>query len=408
MQNDFVNTCVSSMSSGKPIRFIHKEVFPPPNSHGKNFVSNKLGNSQKPKDVIAPNKIGPFLLKEQIGTGGFSVVKKAIHFETGKEYACKIIPKQMLTSPKLEKRFENEVRIMQKLKHPGIIILYAMFKDTLNYYLIMEYCPHGTLLNYISENGSVSENDAKYIFKQIVLSLKYIHSQSVIHRDIKPENILIDENKNIKIIDFGLAEFYFKENENELITSQSGSLIYMSPEWVSGQYNGVKNDIWALGIILYILFFKGIPWTKQNHKIVVKQISELTFFVSKSISEPARDLINSILTYEDKRLTLEQIENHEWLKNVDSVDYSKIEYEKEEMNILIEDGVDEFFDNRPPDNQELKILPKYAQYFTRKRRYASLKQSGVTTFTSNQKRPVVKSSSYLTTFHSPSFSHKLI
>ena len=264
-------------------------------------------------DLIAPNKVGPYLLKHPIGRGSFSLVKLAVNTETNEQVACKIIPKKRLLHCGLDDRFEREIRILQKLKHTCICQLLDILKDTLNYYVILELCPGGTLLTKIVKEKRLSEDVSKVIFKQIVDALKYIHDFGIVHRDLKPENVLINDGIHVKVIDFGLSNF-----QDKICTTNCGSASYASPECISQpQYDGKKSDMWSLGVILYTMLNGHLPWTKRNEKQLVRQILTGEYFVPANVSDAAQSLIRGLISVDvEKRWTIDQVLACEWLHNV--------------------------------------------------------------------------------------------
>lgn len=307
-------------------------------------------SSEKDINIINPQKIASYQLRETIGSGAFSVVKIAVDKVTGERFACKIVPKRRLLSNQLESMFENEVRILQKLHHPGISVLYDIFKDTLNYYLILELCPTGCLYDYIYSHRKISETDAKFIFKQIAHTLYYIHTQGVIHRDIKPENILINsKNLTIKFIDFGFSKVQFEDVLNQ---TKCGSLSYVSPECLRGlPYDGTASDIWSCGVLLFTMVNGQLPWTKTNQKQLRTEIIEANYFLSPDLSPELHDLLHGMLNPDvNKRFTITDIINHKWLQGVPDPDYDdeKIHH----INQMNECDVNKFFSFPPP----LKIL----------------------------------------------------
>lgn len=303
------------------------------------FISNK----QSPLiDGVIPKKIGKYLLKDTIGHGAFSIVKLAIDIKSNKNFGCKIISKKRLLRIDMEDRFEKEIRILQKLRHTGIATLYDLIKDSINYYLFLELCPNGTLFDLIVSKKKIPEDEAKYIFKQIVVTLKYIHSQNVIHRDIKPENILIDENLNIKFIDFGFSAYYDPDN---LSKTNCHTPNYASPQLLSGlPYDGQKSDIWSLGILLYVMLNGKIPWTSTNQKQLIDEIRNANVFLPFSMSEEARDLLSQIIAKEaDQRISIDDILNHPWLQNIPTLNLHPIRInESREKSVRLND-VDRFF-----------------------------------------------------------------
>lgn len=322
----------------------HQHYGKPTSSHKHDFHNVHLLHqnlTHNENDGVIPNRIGHYLLKETIGHGAFSVVKHAIDINTNEEFCCKIISKKRIIGKDMEIRFEKEVRILQQLSHQGVVTLYDIIKDSINYYLFMELCPNGTLFDFIVSKSKIPEDEAKYIFKQIVIALKYIHSQNVVHRDIKPENILINEKLNVKFIDFGFSTHYDPDN---LLKTNCHTPNYASPQCLSGLPNdGQKSDIWSLGILLYVMLNGKVPWTSKNQKQFIEEIRNANVFLPFSMSEDARDLLSKIIVKDaDKRISIDQILEHPWLQDI----YVDQFHSTQSNNKLVRlNDVDQFFKN---------------------------------------------------------------
>lgn len=279
--------------------------------------------------VISPNKIGPYLLKEAIGSGSFSSVRVAIHIQTKTEYACKIIPKKRLENMVDKSRFEQEIRIHQRIHHPNIVQLIDVFKDSLNYYIILELCTQGELFSSILCHRKLREDEASQYFNQVLLAVAYIHNLGIAHRDLKPENILISDNRLIKLCDFGLSKL-FERNERTTSTS-CGSPCYASPEVISGgSYDAFLSDIWSLGVILYSMVTGQLPWTKRNRLQLFHQIQKGKYVIPAYVSPLCSSLITSLIKVNpSKRITLQAALKHPFITmNIqnESIDWKDCRY----------------------------------------------------------------------------------
>jgi len=202
--------------------------------------------------------IGDYILKDTIGKGTFSTVKLGEHIKTKEKVAIKILNKEKIKENDDLKRVKREIKILSMMDHPNIIKTYKITENTRNYYIIMEYCNGGELFNYIVDKGKLEENEASMFFYQLINALDYIHSLGIAHRDLKPENLLLLDNKLIKIIDFGLSNFF---SEKKLLETPCGSPSYAPPEIIKGEkYNGFYIDIWASGIILFAMLCGYLPF----------------------------------------------------------------------------------------------------------------------------------------------------
>jgi serine/threonine protein kinase len=264
---------------------------------------------------VCPNKIGSYLLQDVIGEGAFAMVRVAIHEETHKTYACKIIPKKLLLAAGLGDQFDRETDIVRSLSHPNLCQLYDIFSDTINNYVIMELCQSGTLKERLFQDGRFPESAAKVIFKQLIDVLVYIHSTGIAHRDLKLENLLIDNDNRIKLIDFGLSAY---QSEDGLFGTHVGSTTCAAPEcWGSERYDGFKLDSWSCGVILYTILAGQLPWSILSEQKMVDDILHAQYVVPSSWSPQAADLIQKTLKLDpNERLSIDEMQRHPWIEGV--------------------------------------------------------------------------------------------
>jgi len=222
----------------------------------------------KGKDKIIKNEnkkiIDDYLIKDTIGKGTFSTVKLGENIKTKEKVAIKILNKEKIKANEDLIRIKREIKILSMMDHPNIIKTYKITENEKNYYIIMEYCDGGELFNYIVEKEKLDENEASMFFFQLINALEYIHSLGIAHRDLKPENLLLVENKIIKIIDFGLSNYF---NGEKKLETPCGSPSYASPEIIKGEnYNGFSIDIWASGIIMFAMLCGYLPFDDDEEE----------------------------------------------------------------------------------------------------------------------------------------------
>ena len=277
----------------------------------KTHMNEEVGRKKKHGVIKYPDTIGPYRIQKTIGEGAFSIVKLSFNQNNSKRYACKIVPIHMLEERDLYKRFELEIRISQIMRHPGVAAITDVLKDENNFYVFMEYYPHGNLLNYIVGKNKLDEEEAKGLIYQIFDAIQYIHLQKVSHRDLKPENIMIDDSGRLRISDFGLSRFVGEDN---LVKTPCGSPCYVSPECISGRkYDGLISDIWSCGVILYAMVTGMLPWTKRKMHDLFNQIKRGDYKIPSYVSNQCQNLIKMLLTVDPiNRITLEQAKNHTW------------------------------------------------------------------------------------------------
>ena len=251
-----------------------------------------------------------FILGKKIGQGTFATVRLATHIKTNEIVAIKILEKEKMKE--IDKiRSNREIKILKKMRHRNIVHLYNDINTEKLIYLIMEYVKGKELLTYINEKNKLNENESCYYFQQIISGIEYLEKLKIVHRDIKLENIIIEDNKNIKILDFGLSNFYQKNN---ILYSSCGSLCYASPEMVEGKkYSGSCVDIWSSGIVLFAMLCGYLPFTDSNEQKLFKKIVEGKLYFPHFLSEQAKDLLNKVLTKDPlKRITINKIKKHPW------------------------------------------------------------------------------------------------
>ncbi|KAH0785569.1 CAMK family protein kinase [Histomonas meleagridis] len=259
--------------------------------------------------------VGKYRMFHIIGAGTFSTVKYGQNILTNEPVAVKIISKSS-SYTNYDKLMEC-LEIMRRLDHPGIVKLIDFLEDESSYFMILEYCGGGELFDFITSRRRVEEPLAKRLFKQIVLTVGYCHSQNVVHRDLKPENLLLTEMNTVKLIDFGLASGH----ADQPLTDRCGSSCYISPESLTTKpYSGITADIWALGVILYALVDGSLPWNYQDSNIMYQQIINGDFPMPQTISIQCQDLIRGILTPDpSQRYSIDAILTHPWLFGIGNV-----------------------------------------------------------------------------------------
>ena len=282
--------------------------FKPPDS----FINSP--NSKKMKLKKQPSieyKIGNYLIQQTLGEGTFGKVKLGIYLPTNEKVAIKVLEKARMTDKDDQVRVKREFDMLSKFNHPNVILVTEIFESIDSFYSVMEYCEGGELFNYIVEKKRLSEKETAFYYFQIINGLEYIHSLGIVHRDLKPENLLLTKEHLLKIIDFGLSN-YFIENETELLSTPCGSPCYASPEMIAGKkYDGDKIDIWATGIILFAMLCGYLPFEDKNNEVLFDKILECKIEFPNYLSEEAKDLINKILVVDpQKRITIPQIKKH--------------------------------------------------------------------------------------------------
>lgn len=232
--------------------------------------------------------IGNYLIQNEIGRGATSTVYVAVNLNNQEKLCCKIIEKSSLATPEDFAFFRREVEILSSLVHKNIVRYHDLLEDEKYYYLFQEFCPGVTLTTFIEKNGTLSDRLIQVIFRQLFSALSYMHKQYVGHRDLKPDNILIDQDCNIKIVDFGLST----DDNTRLRTTFCGSLAFAAPECIKREpYNAALADIWSTGVILYMAAVGKLPWRTSNLVQIMKQITSGNVNIPVNVSAPVRNII---------------------------------------------------------------------------------------------------------------------
>ena len=270
---------------------------------------NNLKDIQKNKEIEI--KVGNYLIKKTLGKGTFGKVKLAIYLPRNKKVAIKILEKKRIKEEDDIVRLKREFEMLSQFNHPNVITVSEIFESNEAYFTVMEYCEGGELFNYIVQNKYLSEEKSAFFYYQLISGLEYIHSLGIVHRDLKPENLLLTHEHILKIIDFGLSN-YFKNSQVQLLETPCGSPCYASPEMLSGNnYDGFKIDIWATGIILFAMLCGFLPFDDKDNNVLFKKILDCKVNFPNYLSEEAKDLLKKILvTNPKKRINIEEIKNH--------------------------------------------------------------------------------------------------
>lgn len=259
-----------------------------------------------------PLQVGFYEIMRTLGKGNFAVVKLARHKVTKTQVAIKIIDKTRLDSSDLEK-LNREVQIMKLLNHPHIIKLYQVMETKDMLYIVTEYAKNGEMFDYLASNGRLSEGEARRTFWQILTAVEYCHRHRIVHRDLKAENLLLDENMNIKLADFGFGNFFVP---GELLSTWCGSPPYAAPEVFEGkEYEGPQLDIWSLGVVLYVLVCGSLPFDGATLPALKQRVTEGRFRVPYFMSQECENLIRRMLAVDPaKRVSVAQIKQHRWMQ----------------------------------------------------------------------------------------------
>ena len=323
-------------------------------SEKKDSISNS--NSDEENIYQNPNqpreKIRDFIILKEIGQGSFGSVFLVEKETNKKKYALKVINKDFLSRTERTEEALIERLILSRCKHPSIVRLSLSFQSKNKLFFVMEYCPNKDLDELLRKFGTFDPDLALQIICELVNVIDYLHNEmNISHNDLKPSNILLDANFHIKLIDFSTAKIkgkIYDKHKGDFIPSEEsiskdiiGTAEFISPEMVNQKITDYKtNDIWALGIIIYMIFNGVSPFKDKNDFMTLDKVKEGKFdFIKKDIPDDVIDLINNILIEDtNKRLNIKQIKEHKYFKNKninwDTILQNKVPIDLEKLNQL--------------------------------------------------------------------------
>ncbi|GLT43712.1 hypothetical protein SLA2020_176440 [Shorea laevis] len=277
---------------------------------------------------------GRYELGRMLGHGTFAKVYVARNLQTGKSMAMKIVGKEKVIKVGMMDQIKREISVMKMVQHPNIVELHEVMASKSKIYFAMELIRGGELFAKIAK-GRLREDQARVYFQQLISAVDFCHSRGVYHRDLKPENLLLDEDGNLKVTDFGLSAFSEHLKQDGLLHTTCGTPAYVAPEVIGKKgYDGAKADIWSCGVILYVLLAGFLPFQDDNLVAMYRKIYRGDFKCPPWFSPEARRLITKLLDPNaSSRITISKIMESSWFKksvpkNVRTEEESEFEAEE--------------------------------------------------------------------------------
>ncbi|KAK8509939.1 hypothetical protein V6N13_118485 [Hibiscus sabdariffa] len=258
---------------------------------------------------------GKYEIGRLLGCGAFAKVYHARDVRTGISVAVKVINKKRLTNPNLTTSVKREISIMSRLNHHFIVKLYEVLATKTKIYVVMEFVKGGELFAKVAKARFSEELSRKY-FQQLITAVRYCHNHGIFHRDLKPENLLLDENGNLKVSDFGLSAVTDQIRADGMLHTLCGTPAYVAPEVLSKKgYDGAKVDVWSCGVILFVLHVGYLPFNDPNLMVMYKKIYKGEFRCPKWMSSDTKRFLSRLLdTNPETRITIDEILKDPWFR----------------------------------------------------------------------------------------------
>ncbi|KAA8515092.1 hypothetical protein F0562_018121 [Nyssa sinensis] len=266
------------------------------------------------KDSQGP-LLGRYEIGKLLGQGTFAKVYHARNIQTNENVAIKVIDKEKILKVGLMAQVKREISILRRVRHPNIVQLFEVMATKAKIFFVMEYVRGGELFNKVAK-GRLKEQIARKYFQQLISAVGFCHARGVFHRDLKPENLLLDENGDLKVSDFGLSAVSDQIQQDGLFHTFCGTPAYVAPEVLGRKgYDAAKVDIWSCGIILFVLMAGYLPFHDQNIMSLYKKIYKGEFRCPRWFSPELIRLLSRLLdTNPETRITIPDIMNNKWFK----------------------------------------------------------------------------------------------
>ncbi|XP_071706918.1 phosphoenolpyruvate carboxylase kinase 2-like [Rutidosis leptorrhynchoides] len=260
-----------------------------------------------------------YQITEEIGRGRFGIVYRCYSTVSGDSFACKSIDKRLLTDATDRECLQKEPKILHILGGTSNIVqIHRLYEEEDYLHMIIDLCDSPDLFDRISKRAGVfSEPESASIFSPLISAISYCHRLGIAHRDIKPDNVLFDSRGNLKLADFGSAE-WFAMNDRQTMTGVVGTPYYVAPEILSGREYNEKVDVWSAGVILYIML-AGVPpfygeSPEETFEAVLRANLRFPTRLFRSVSPEAKDLLRKMLCKDvSRRFSADQVLRHPWV-----------------------------------------------------------------------------------------------
>ncbi|TKY71852.1 CBL-interacting serine/threonine-protein kinase 12 [Spatholobus suberectus] len=308
-------------------------------------------NKKEPSNLL----LGRFETGKLLGHGTFAKVYYARNVKTGEGVAIKVIDKEKILKGGLVAHIKREISILRRVRHPNIVQLFEVMATKSKIYFVMEYVRGGELFNKVAK-GRLKEEVARKYFQQLISAVGFCHARGVYHRDLKPENLLLDENGNLKVSDFGLSAVSDQIRQDGLFHTFCGTPAYVAPEVLARKgYDGAKVDLWSCGVVLFVLMAGYLPFHDQNVMAMYKKIYRGEFRCPRWFSPDLSRLLTRLLdTKPETRIAIPEIMENKWFKK----GFKQIKFYVEDDRLCNVDD-DELLDNED-DTASIASMSDYS------------------------------------------------
>jgi serine/threonine protein kinase len=240
----------------------------------------------EPRSLVG-SRVGAYLITKRLGAGGVGEVFKGVDVMLKREVAIKVLRHELASDPLFLERFSREAQLHAKLSHPNVASVHAFLHEGDMQFMVMEYVPGIALDEFVRSGGPVPAERALSIFRRALDGIEHAHSSGIVHRDIKPANIMLADNGQVKVMDFGIARALDGQDQLTRHGQVAGTAKAMSPEQIRGRQADVRSDIYSLGIVLYTLLAGRAPFEgKNDHALMMAQLEQAP--------PPLRDLVDNL------------------------------------------------------------------------------------------------------------------
>ncbi|XP_074567720.1 CBL-interacting protein kinase 16-like [Curcuma longa] len=260
--------------------------------------------------------LGRYEMGRILGRGTFAKVYHGRDLRNGESVAIKVIHKDQISRQAgMMEQIKREISVMRLVRHPNVVELREVMATRSRIFFVMEYVRGGELFARVLR-GPLPEEKARRCFRQLICAVEFCHSLGVSHRDLKPENLLLDNNGNLKVADFGLSALPEQRRHDGLLHTQCGTPTYVAPEVLRRHgYDGSKADVWSCGVILYVLLASFLPFQEENLMQMYCKVLKADYRIPPWFSGDARRLISLLLVANpEKRISIPAIKSHPWFK----------------------------------------------------------------------------------------------